>query len=552
MENHKVREVVIASCVQGGKSLLFDCWLPYVLKNDAGNTLLIQQTEDDIAKYSQTRLTPLLKSIKGLQFSRDRFDTTKKSIHFGNASLIMGGASKNNMQSLSYRYLIMDECWLFKGGLIGEGIARTTAFPNTKKILLCSQPSLESEDDEFYNEFKSGHMAEWSFRCPSCKELQPYYFNYRLDDGKYAGLTFDIQRDDNKEYLITDTCKTVRYRCIKCKHEIADTPSSRRSMNDGGEYVSTNKNCVETIMSFRWNALACLHIPWADLVREFLAARKMEKETGVTESKKIFARKRLAQFWSPVNEFSKLNPITSEQVGPTTDKIPNESYRFMTVDCQKGFEDLYYVIRAYTTDRKSVMLAHGKGAGFEDIAKIQKKYRVHDQWLGIDCGYNPDTVYGECARHGHVGAAGKKSRWFCWVPLMGTAKRTWYHYEGNVKHWKVYSPPERMVGVMVGHTKVFPERIQWSNTDIKNLLDSTINQKSDIKWSITEAAKKDTEYQESINTEKLVYEKDKRTGRMVTRWKQIGTTRPDYWDCENMNLLMAVIAGFASLSTKND
>lgn len=196
LKNPRIRMEVDLKAVQTGGSLVSDLTTPYRIEHDPGPSLLLMQDDDFAKKYCDTRLMPLIEAIGEIGekiMGIDRHSKTKTEILLPGMPFIVGGLNEGNVQSLSWRYVTVDEGWRAKSnGLIRQAKARTTAFPHTSKFHLISQAGVEGDDLDI--EWNLTNMEEWSWRCRNCGRLNIWEWSARRDDNSYCGMLWEIGR----------------------------------------------------------------------------------------------------------------------------------------------------------------------------------------------------------------------------------------------------------------------------------------------------------------------------------------------------------------------
>src|SRR5437762_1387633 len=108
----RVRVVSIQAGVQCLKSFIEDATIPYWILHDPGDCLFLLDTDPKALKYCSSRLMPLIRSVSEIQRllqDVDLHDKTKTKIKFHGMNLVVGGLNEGNCQSLTYRYVVVDE-----------------------------------------------------------------------------------------------------------------------------------------------------------------------------------------------------------------------------------------------------------------------------------------------------------------------------------------------------------------------------------------------------------------------------------------------------------
>ena len=538
LKDMRIREVCMMASPRCGKSLLGELFLLHTICFNAGTTLWLQSSDEQLDKFTELRLIPLLNSCKAVKQMLpldDRFAVTKKRFIFPHETIHLSSAKIRSLQSIGYKTLIGDEVWLWDEGFIGEAKARLGDFINTSKLLLMSQGG--NEGDDWHTEFERGQVYEWAWQCPSCQELNTYDWNKQREDGTYAGVIWEKNDSTYKDGIwnIQEAAKTSKFECFKCRHQLADNPQNRRHMNDHGDYVLTNSNGDSKQHSFRWNALANIEIPLSTLVGEYLFAKHILRREGNKLPLTEFYQKRLAKpFLKGFGqvEMTKLIVDSYEAIYGWGD------YRFMTVDCQNNFQLFYYVIRDWKKSGESRLVKWGHCATWAEVRAIQLEYKIKDQSVAVDSGMIATSVYAKCIEYGHVGIYKGRKVYLSWIAFKGYDATDFAHSDGSKRLYSEETRGDPAVGKEQSKGRTCP-LYRWSNFSIKNIL-TYLRDGKGIKWAVNTD---DEEYQKQMNSEVLTPTIDKRTNKQKMIWVERVGFQNHAWDCECMQLVLAVMAG---------
>ena len=544
IRNPWVRFVQILKAVQTGGSLCLDITLPYWIEHAPGDTLWLLQDDDFAKRYAAERTMPLIQSVPEIQALLEgvpTYDKTKCAIKFRNMSLVIGGLNRGNVQSLSWKHVVIDEGWMRGNkGLIAEAKARTTAYPNNCKILLCGQGGVQGDDAD--KEWEQTSKSEWGWTCRSCGKWQPYEWATRRDDDSWAGMRWEEIKDAKGRWIMSRVMETVRMECRFCPNGHADNDAERRYLNSHSSYEITNPEAIAGCLGFHWPAMAAVDLPWAPMVRAYLLAKQANETFGHKVPIQLFYQKVLAKAWVDDHDQTVV-VLTSEDYKPTEKPWEKRKYRFMTVDCQKDFLCFYVVIRDWSEDGESKQVWRGRVENWEQVAEAQKQFEVVDQSVFVDSGYEQTKVAAECVKHGHwVSLTPVMRRWACWVALKGSNTETWAHADkaGN-KTYKIFSPGGYLdpnIGKKAGGMKC--PLIQWSNLHCKDILKAYRDRQSARFTSLPET---DDPTDHESYTAQMHSEVRRRVtdnlGRRVSRWLPIEGRHNHYWDCETMQVAAA-------------
>jgi len=346
--------------------------------------------------------------------------------------------------------------------------------------------------------------------------------------------------------------RTARLECFHCGHQVDDTPSNRRRLDDTHRYEASNPSADETIVGYRIPFVANVDRSFAKAVTKYLQAKDEQEQHGNILPLIEFYQKHLARAWN-LNTAADFHRLAYEPYDVRSD-WPEERFRAMTVDCQKDFQEFWYVIRAWSESGDSRQLARGRAESWEELVKIQESFQVPNRWVFIDCGYEATKVAEECVRHGDERMVGPKRMWLCWTALKGAGQDSFGHTD------KKTGAKDRRIYSELGHLNpnVGKKRgaylcpfYAWSNLHAKDILRRHRDGQARKFLSLPDAAPATDlfSYTAQMNSEIRVKERAE-SGKLVSIWKPIGKRPNHYWDCEAMQVVVAcifgVIGGYAS------
>ncbi len=424
LRNDQVREVNVMAPVRGGKTLIADIAAPWAIVNDHASVLRVMQSDEVSSSHSELRAMPIALSAHGIQLilPRDRHKVREQEIIFTNGlPLIICGPSIGNLQSRGFKWVICDEPWLYKQGILGQAKARLGDFVRiaSSKFLCISQGGVE--DDDWDTQWQSGERNEWHVQCASCGHyMLPEWSAFRPDGSRW-GIMFDGEKTERGRYNIRKAIETLRFECEKCSHVHLDSPATRAVWNASGRYQIIGEP-NDTRKSFHWTAL--IDFPWSELLEEWLNARRAST-TGNFEPTIQFVQKRLARPKSEKTVHEGALNFTRAKI--TDEKWECEVLRAVTVDRQS--EDTYWLTaRQWAKDTgESRKLIFAKCFSESDIIAVVNKIaptRIRINIGGaivecfavmIDSGYRPkgdQGVYAMCARNKWIATRGDDTPFF--------------------------------------------------------------------------------------------------------------------------------------------
>ncbi len=580
IRNPAIRLISARKAVQTLGSIIADITVPFWIEHDPGDILWLFEDDGKAKLYAETRAMPLIESIpeiRAMLEGVDRHDKTKTKIKFRHMNLVIAGMNLGNVQSISYRYVIIDEGWMHgSDGLMRQAKDRTKQYPDTKKIVLIGQAGIEDDDSD--TEHKQTDQQELQYACPACRGLQRFELSLlRPDDfvvpqasaaalhlsqtesinlshklrGRYAGLSWDTNertRPGGARWNYEEVGRTAHHRCCHCDHRIEDTPEVRRQLNDSFCYVATNPGAPSDTAGFWWPAEASTRIPFADLAIKYLRAKVASEELAYRLPLQEFYQKDRAIPWSETVEADYRQ--TAYEPYDVNSAWAEEAYRFLIVDCQRDLKKFHCGVFAVALDGESRELDRITLGSFQEIVDLQKKWKVRDQHTFLDVGYQMTAVLRECVKHGHVGQIkiGGKTRklWRCWTGLKGSGFELFRHKNAKTEltEFKIYSE-RKFYNTNVGTKDRAPRApwYEWSNLHCKDLLrarrDGEPGAPKFLTLPDTLPPTDQNSHFAQMRSEKRIEEYTSRGKRAI--WKLIKETRPNH-ELDKVAMLIAVQA----------
>lgn len=559
----RVRLISIQGGVQTLKSFLEDATIPYWILHDPGDTLFLLDTDPKALRYCSSRLMPLIRSVPEIQrllLNVDTHDKTKTTIKFHAMKLDCGGLNEGNCQTLSYRYVIVDEAWMSRAsGLLRQAMYRVTQYRDTSKCLIIGQGGFEDEDaDEIH---KETDMRVLCFRCPFCGVSQKYElarlrgeeFPNRALRGTYSGLSWDTNEKTRPagKWNFEEAGRSAHIRCHECDARIEDRPEVRRQLNDSHHYTVTNPRAPIEKAGFWWPRIASMRIPFADLVIKYLQAKVAADELGYMLELQEFYQKDWGVTWSE-NMAVHHRPVVSEPYDIKSE-WKEEAHRTLIVDCQRDLEKFFYSVFAMSMSGEARELARGTAHSFDELAMIQTEHKVKDQLVFLDCGFEMTRVLRECVLRGHVGQVrvGQQLRkvWLCWTGLKGSGESTFLHVHSKtkIKEQRIYSP-RKWYDTSVGTDQRSPRApyVEFSNLHCKDLLRARRDQDEGVPKLrfLPDTLPNSDPWSHFAQMRSERRKEEFRNGKKTAIWELVKHGRPNHqWDICSMLMCVQALLG---------
>jgi hypothetical protein len=515
-----VREVWLQAAIQSGKTLISDIAIPWALVNSPGPTMLTMQTEADMKEHMKTRLWPVFRSCRPLMdlMPDDRHDRSTQEVYFGSHFFIANGANINALQSKSIQWKFNDELWLPQWQpLYIHAKGRVSAFENVgaSKIINVSQSG--NVGDIMDRGYKSGTSRVWMV------DGEPLEFFAKREDGSRFGIVWnDDAKNKDGSWNKARAVETCRY-VTKAGIEFPDNTKTRKHWMEDGEWSEPVDGSLRSIESFHFHSLPTrpMHLLVAEWCDAFESARR--GDLGPTAD---FTRKRRAVPWEDRSETVHIRTGKSgyklEDVWDG-EPIDGEVARFLTADRQKGMRGdtphWWITAHAWRANGSSRILYAGRMETVESIESVRERLNIDPRCVLQDAGHDPNSVYNDCVRFG----------WSC---AFGSERRGWEHIAGMGK--KVIRPYSPLKPVQQGKNRVFT--MEFSTDYHKDIL-SNLVQGAGAGWEIPDDIT--PEYFLHMEAESKV---EISPGKW--KWKSQYSTKPNHlWDCEVMQVVLAVIRG---------
>ena len=284
----KVKNIVLASASQVGKSELLNNVIGYIVDVDPGSILFIQPTTIDAKEYSKLRIAPMIRDCPTLNKkvanpkSRDSGNTILQKTYPGGILTMCGSTEAHALASKPIRYILGDERDRWAGSAGNEGDpwdlarARQITFYNSKAVEV-STPTIKNAS-AIEVSFARGTMERWCTKCPHCGE----YHEIRFSDIRYENTEKIVA--GKKTYSVT----SVMYVCPSCACVSEETEIKRQH----AKWIAENPDAYEQgIRSFWLNAFVSPWASWESIILDYLYA------IGSSRKLQVVYNTRFGELW---------------------------------------------------------------------------------------------------------------------------------------------------------------------------------------------------------------------------------------------------------------
>lgn len=535
------KRVTVVGPAAGGKSMIGEVLLAWVIENQPGLTAWYSHTDEMAKKFAETRIhrvlgaCPAVSKWFGLM---PRHAKRTQQIHFPHMSLLIEAANETNAQSNHIRHAIFDEPWQYAPGILAQLHKRTTRYKHNRTILEISTGSLDGDEtDVAYN---LGTRQEWQILCPSCGEL--HVPRWSFGKGKPGGVRWsaDAKKSDGA-WNARAVMQSTQYECPLCSARMDANDANAYAANKDGRYTDPHPEAMERHSSFHWNCIASDFSQLGLWAVDYLQAKAASKR-GFMALLQEFHQKRLALAWKEIVTDADITKAldTGYKMG---EAWADEFLRFMTVDVQATH--MWCVVRAWSKAQEARLVWAGRVESFGEVREMQLRHGVQDQRVLIDSGDFTDAVYTECAFYG-------------WYAIKGEpAERG---YRRDLGGGRFASELAEFSGGNAAHsrTRYFPlkprsgGKATWCHLiKVSDKLSSDVLgalRAGNAGWTAANDAPQD--WREQLAAVVFFNEANKKTGRMERRSKTAGKCGEHLWDCERYQLAAAVMSGVLKISTQ--
>ena len=514
--DNNIDEIVIVAPVGSGKTAFFEALIHWIVAEEPGFTLVAMQTEQDAKDLWETRLSKAMKLCQPINnlWPSDRNAIRKGTVIFPHMSLIMGGANLSHLQSKSCRWVIGDEVWLWKPGMMAEARGRTHDRWNARLIFV-SQGGEEGTD--WHKAFMETNQCHYNWQCEKCDKFNKW---------SHEHIRYEKIRDEDDQYDWEAIKASVYMECPECEEQYQDNATVRRRLSVNSKYIAVNTKALKVKKGFTYTDYAVWWKPWSKLVLRWIEASD-EMKRGYVDPMKKLKQKRFAEYW--VDDFGdvKIKLIAADYkkseylAGELWD---GELYRTISCDIQR--DHYWLVMRTWKTDGTSRLLYESKILTEEVIRDIQLKYKVQDKFVFLDAQYDTGRIYNYCVKYGWTALHGSGESGFIHEVKRGRRKIRVRKFYSTYKYAQAYN----------GGTATY---IFWSNEKIKDAL-MILRSGQGMSWEIPSDISEDYKHQIDSEVKREVI--NKATGQMYKRYVQIKKDN-HLLDCEAMQIAVAMMVG---------
>jgi phage terminase large subunit GpA-like protein len=298
-----IHTIVVMKSAQVGYTECLLNVLGYYISQDPSPILLVNPTLEMSEVFSKTRLAPMLRDSPCLQGlvadprSRDSGNTLLSKNFPGGVLALAGANSPAGLASRPIRIVLCDEVDRFPASAGPEGdpvnlaIKRSATFQN-RKIIIGSTPTIKGLS-RIEQAYEASDRRRYYVPCPHCRHYHPL---------QWANLHFDAHHPENAAMA-----------CPECGGLIEE--KHKTGLLARGEWRSEQPG-VQGMAGFHLNELYSPWRRWADVVRDFLAAK------AHPETLKTWINTSLGETWEEESEKSDPTSLLARRENYTEARLP--------------------------------------------------------------------------------------------------------------------------------------------------------------------------------------------------------------------------------------
>lgn len=325
-----VREVVMCTGVQLGKTELLLNAICYYMQHEPSSILLVEPSEElaqdigsdriDVMIQTNPELRPLFGLQEGMERSRKTGKIKLDTKRFPGGYLkLASAASPSDLKSRPIRVVLCDEVDTFPvrpdGNAVDMAIGRASNYVD-RKILITSTPTTLAAS-EVWRRLGQCAQYEFSIPCPFCGECRPW---------KWSMVKWDKSADGEANPA------SARMECPSCGGIIRGPSAAPCSLLMRGEWELVRGDPTSGKLGFHLPSLYSPWVPLSGMVEEWLAANKARD----IDRLRTFIQDRLAEPWDerPPSWHQRESEMSSDRFEDAPD---HTSIRYLTagVDVQR-------------------------------------------------------------------------------------------------------------------------------------------------------------------------------------------------------------------------
>ena len=552
--NPRITDEIACFGSQSGKTTALMAGLAWSIVNDPCGCIWAMPNADLARSFSNTRWMPIIDASPELAKLRPRgadrhaFKSLEQKI--GAALLnFIGSNSPANLSSRPCRRVIADEVDKFSEGGQGEADAINLLDQRTKEKSMpqrfkTSTPTVVQ--GLIWQEFIKGDQRRYFVPCVHCGKFILLAWSASMNVMKMTGsesfVTWDkAARRADGSWDLARVERSARIECCHCGGHILDGQKTKMVRN--GEWRPT----AVAPAHFRSRHLSSLYASSTQTTFGALAVQFLQAKKSFMGLQGFINGALAEPYTAQDTVMERINVISKKPPA----ELDADWTKLLTVDYQQRAPFFWYVVRAWK-DGNSEAVEANFCAKWEDLDAIQLRHRIRNEMVMVDSGYDPETVYEECAKRCAETPFHKDGLWryaaMGWMPSKGMARGANWKNKNDVRSSlkeDTYVDPYEKTN---RKGEVALQLLGFDADFFKDILAKLRTGRSDYyQWKVREDVATD-EYWTHLDAEVKRSIVNRRNGKTTTEWQLRSERCPNHLlDCEVMQIALASLFGMFTL-----
>jgi phage terminase large subunit GpA-like protein len=398
-----VRQVTLMKSARIGATKIMNATIGYYMHQDPCPIMIVQPTVEDAKGYSKEEIAPMIRDcpvLAALVPETSAKDSANTLLHkqFPGGSLSMVGAnSARGFRRVSRKVVIFDEAdgYPMSAGNEGDPVKlgmQRSAYYWDRKTYVASTPGIAGRS-RIAELFEQGDQRRFFVPCPHCGHFDHLVFK---EGGELGGHFFQFEKKHPAG---------AHFVCSKngCVIEHKD----KRSMVGRGEWRARERFTGHASFHI-WAAYSFgPNVTWGHIAAEFL-----EANAGGPEKLKVFVNTTLGETWKDRGDAPEWRRLYDRRERYPIGTVPAGAL-FLTAGVDVQRDRLVWEVVGWGENRESWSIDAGVFPGDTSAEPVWARLDelLAHSWLGpdsigygivllgIDSGYNTQTVYSWAMRH---------------------------------------------------------------------------------------------------------------------------------------------------------
>ena len=297
ISNDDVAEVTVKKSARVGYTKMLLAAIGYFAEHKRRNQCIWQPTDDDAEDFVKSELDPMLRDVKAVRsvfpayLARHKDNTLQQKRFIGSVCRVRGGKAAKNYRRISIDVAYLDELSAFDADVEKEGDPTTLASKRLEgatfpKLVTGSTPKLRGFCLVDERAMRADERFTFQIACPQCGHRHALTWGGR---DEAHGIKFDAANPESAYHLCPgNACPLTQVQYLAASEEgVWVNEAGDLWLHHDGSFTHPDGTPAPTpshVAFHVWTAYSPA-VPWAQIVREFLAAHAKVQEGDDTKMK---------------------------------------------------------------------------------------------------------------------------------------------------------------------------------------------------------------------------------------------------------------------------